>query len=160
MKHYLSTWRIPLNSTAFLFKSMMKLNFLCWYLSTEAVYSNLHQVRVPTCWYWSFSLEHMTWFHSSNMNNSKCIKSLQTLLSNIDLILHINMTIVAWLVPQLNASTSFFTLARFFGAKLSLALHPCLVPRSLSLLSSPSEAIKSHLMNHPFICIVIFFISI
>ena len=71
--------------------------------------------------------------------------------SNSDLILHMNMAIIAWLVPQLNASTFFFTLARFFGRQPSLALHPCLVPRSLSLLSSPSQAIKSHLvLNHPF----------
>ena len=32
------------------------------------------------------------------------------------------------------------------ATKPSLALHPCLVPRSLSLLSSPSQAIKSHLV--------------
>ena len=32
------------------------------------------------------------------------------------------------------------------AAKPSLALYPCLVPRSLSLLSSPSQAIKSHLV--------------
>ena len=104
---------------------------MSWSLSTEAVFSKLHKVRVPTCWYWSFSLEHshlehVTWFHSSNMNNSKCIKSFQTLLSNIDLILHINMTIVAWLVPQLNGSTSFFTLARFFGCQAVACPSPLL----------------------------------
>ena len=47
-------------------------------------------------------------------------------LSNIDLILHINMTIVAWLVPQLNASTSFFTLARFFGCQAVACPSPLL----------------------------------
>ena len=47
-------------------------------------------------------------------------------LSNIDLILHINMTIVAWLVPQLNASTSFFTLARFFGHQAIACPSPLL----------------------------------
>ena len=104
---------------------------MSWSFSTEAMYSNLHQVRVPTCQFWSFSLEHshlehVTWFHSSNMNKSKCIKSLQTLLSNIDLILHINMTIIAWLVPQLNASTSFFTLARFLSRQAVTCPSPLL----------------------------------
>ena len=60
------------------------------------------------------------------MNNFKCIKSLQTLLSNWDLILHINLTIVAWLVPQLNASTSFFTLARFFSRQAVACPSPLL----------------------------------
>ena len=63
------------------FKSITNLNLLSCSFWTEAVYSNLHQVRAPTCWYWSFSLEHshlehVTWFHSSNLNNPKCIKSL------------------------------------------------------------------------------------
>ena len=47
-------------------------------------------------------------------------------LSNIDLILHINMTILAWLVPQLNASTFFFTLARFFGHQAIACPSPLL----------------------------------
>ena len=63
------------------FKSITDLNLLSCSFWTEAVYSNLHQVRAPTCWYWSFSLEHshfehVTWFHSSYLNNPKCIKSL------------------------------------------------------------------------------------
>ena len=47
-------------------------------------------------------------------------------MSNIDLILHINMTIIAWLVPQLNASTFFFTLARFFGRQAVACPSPLL----------------------------------
>ena len=47
-------------------------------------------------------------------------------LSNIDLILHINMTIIAWLVPQLNASTFFFTLARFLGHQAVACPSPLL----------------------------------
>ena len=38
------------------FKSITNLNLLSWSISTEVVYSNLHQVRVPTYWYWSFHL--------------------------------------------------------------------------------------------------------
>ena len=38
----------------------------------------------------------------------------------------------------------------FSVVKPSLALHPCLVPRSLSLLSSPSQVFKSYVaLNHP-----------
>ena len=71
------------------FKSITNLNLLSCSFWTEAVYSNLHQVRAPTCWYWSFSLEHshlehVTWFHSSNLNNPKCIKSL---LSNTPIVI-------------------------------------------------------------------------
>ena len=77
--------------------------------------------------------------------NFKCIKSLP-IIYPIYLILHFNVTIIVWLVPQLNASTFFFGSS---VVKLSLALHPCLVPRSLSLLFAPSQAIKSHLvLNH------------
>ena len=47
-------------------------------------------------------------------------------LSNIDLILHINMTFIGWLVHQLNASTSFFTLARFFGRQAIACPSPLL----------------------------------
>ena len=47
-------------------------------------------------------------------------------LLNIDLILRINMTIIAWLVPQLNASTFFFTLARFFGHQAVACPSPLL----------------------------------
>ena len=46
--------------------------------------------------------------------------------SNSDLILQIDMTIIAWLVPQLNASTSFFTLARFFGHQAVACPSPLL----------------------------------
>ena len=38
----------------------------------------------------------------------------------------------------------------FSAVKPSLALHPCLVPRSLSLQSSPSQVFKSYVaLNHP-----------
>jgi hypothetical protein len=57
----------------------------------------------------------MTWFHSIDRFDSKCTKSFPLTTSIVDLILHINMTLRAWLVPQLNASNSFFTRARFFG---------------------------------------------
>ena len=46
--------------------------------------------------------------------------------SNSELILHINMTIIAWLVPQLNASTFFFTLARFFVCQAIACPSPLL----------------------------------
>ena len=46
--------------------------------------------------------------------------------SNSDLILHINMTVIAWLVPQLNASTFFFTLARFLGHQAIACPSPLL----------------------------------
>ena len=36
------------------------------------------------------------------------------------------MTIIAWLVPQLNASTFFFTLARFFGGQAVACPSPLL----------------------------------
>ena len=71
-------------------------------------------------------LEHVTWFHSSNMNNSKKYQVTSIKHSNSDLILHINMAIIAWLVPQLNASTSFFTLARFFGRQAVACPSPLL----------------------------------
>ena len=88
----------------------------------------------------------------------KCIKSLPTIYP-MYLILHFNVTIIVWWVPQLNASTFFFTLASSSVAKPSLALHPCLVPRNLYLLSSLSEAIKSHFCVEStikLICIIIF----
>ena len=37
-----------------------------------------------------------------------------------------NMAIIAWLVPQLNASTFFFTLARFFGHQAVTCPSPSL----------------------------------
>ena len=46
--------------------------------------------------------------------------------SNSDLILQIVMTIIAWLVPQLNVSTSFFTLARFLGRQAVACPSPLL----------------------------------
>ena len=57
--------------------------------------------------------------------NFKCIKSLSTIYP-MYLILHLIVTIVVWLVPQLNASTFFFTLARFFGRQAISCPSPLL----------------------------------
>ena len=71
MKHYLSTWCIPLNSTAFLVTQIqMKNEFkpfeLIFFESMPCLWI-LHQVRVPTCWLWSFHLSKAilsTWLDS------------------------------------------------------------------------------------------------
>ena len=99
-------------------------------------------------------LEHVAWFHSSNMNNSKMYQVTSIKHSNSDLILHINMTIIAWLVPQLNASTSFFTLARFFGRQAVACPSPLL---STSKPFLAIFTISSHLvLNHPFMYCYLF----
>ena len=66
----------------------------------------------------------LTWALKSWARDFHQVTSIN--LSNIDLILHINMTFIAWLVPQLNASTSFFTLARFFGRQVVACPSPLL----------------------------------
>ena len=43
-----------------------------------------------------------------------------------NLILHINMVIISWLVPQLNAITFFFTIARFFNRQAIACPSPFL----------------------------------
>ena len=65
--------------------------------------------------------------------------------SNSDLILHINVAIIAWLVPQLNASTFFFTLARFFSRQAVACPSPLLSTSKpfLAILTISSHQVTS-----------------
>ena len=84
MNHYLSIWCIPLNSTTFLltqiqmyneFKSfeLISFNRSCVFQSSSSEGAN---TLILIFSLEHSHLEHVTWFHSSNIDNPKCIKSL------------------------------------------------------------------------------------
>ena len=133
MNNHLSTWCIPLNSTSYLFtQDQMKTEFEPLDLISfkpNAIASDLQQVRVSITLTLIFSLNKAIlsmWLDSKQQMwvDFKCIKSLQQFIQY--LILYFNMTIMVWLVPRLNASISFFTLARFLGRQAVACPSPLL----------------------------------
>ena len=95
--------------------------------------------------------------------NFKCIKTL-SIIYPIYLIPHFNVTIIAWLIPQLNACTFFFTLARFFGCKAIACPSPLLSTSKpfLAIFTISSHQVTPcvessiNIIIHPFICIASF----
>jgi hypothetical protein len=134
MNNHLSTWCIPLNSMTYLFTQDQNENRV-WIAWVDFLQTKCHSFQSSSSegvnmsiliFFLSIAILSM-WLDSIQWMwvNFKCIKSLPTIYP-IYLIHHFNVTIIVWLVPQLNASTSFFTLTRFLGRQAIACPSPLL----------------------------------